>query len=323
MGNSVWKWRSVFREALSCFFSRHRYIEIETPILVCCPGMEEHLEYFETEWVNHDKQKSTYFLRSSPELHMKQALALDGLSKIYQFSKSFRNGGEFGPWHHPEFLLLEWYETEISYEAFRDQTVDLILYVQQFLFDNKIIKSKIYKNFIFLTVEEAFEKFAGIKLIDQDPELVKKARHAGNHSVQDGDDFSTAFFKIMLDQIEPRLAKLHAVMLYDYPPSQACLAKIKNHWACRFEVYLSGIEISNGFLELTDFLENKSRFQSTLIARKKAGKTIYHEDHAFYRSLQKGLPPCCGNALGFDRTLASLLGHKDLRQVVPFRSEWT
>ena len=132
------------------------------------------------------------------------------------------------------------------------------------------------ENFEKISVFEAFEKFVGIPLLDKDPELARKAVNKGLPSVRLDDDFETAFFKLMLDLVEPELAKKNAIVLYDYPASQAALAKVVDGCAKRFEVYLNGIELSNAFWELID---PKKRTDFALKAVNKSGKTGKTRDH--------------------------------------------
>ena len=117
--------RATLKSGIRKFFQDRDYLEVDAPILVPCPGTEVHLDYFESHWLDFQHKSHKLFLRSSPELHLKQAMSF-GLDKVFQLAPCFRNGGEASQWHHPEFTMLEWYESNISYEAFMDSTVDLI-----------------------------------------------------------------------------------------------------------------------------------------------------------------------------------------------------
>lgn len=321
--------RSALKKAICQFFEERGFVEIETPILVSCPGSEVHLDYFSTEWTTKDGALRPLFLRSSPELHMKQALG-DGYKKVFQLAKSFRNHsihnrGEHSAWHHPEFTKLEWYEIEISYQDFITETEDLLWFTFDLM--NTWYKKERKATLPFkkrqlrrLTVKEAFKEFAKIDLIDHDPDLASKGR--GHHilSLNKNDDFETAFFKIMLEKIEPAFEQLGGVVLYDYPPSQAALSKIEQGIARRFEFYIGRVELCNGFSELLGVKENKERFKNALEKRALIKKEPFLEDEDFYHVLEKGLPPCCGNALGLDRWLAILLGKNSIDEVIPFRN---
>ena len=315
----MWRLRHQLKSFIRSFFEARSYIEVDTPILVRCPGSEVHLDYFETNWVDADGKSTHLYLRSSPELHMKQLLSEE--NRIYQFAKSFRNNGEMSLWHHPEFLMLEWYEADVSFEKFITQSYTLISEAERFFYDSGKISNMCFQTFECFSVFEAFKEFVGIDLVDQDPNLATKAIGAGNISVKLDDDFETVFFKVMLDQIEPAFKKLKAVVLYDYPISQSALAKIGSGVSKRFEIYLHGIEICNGYDELVDVRENKARFDNTINIRKTLGKSLPPFDEYFYDALMRGVPDCCGNAMGFDRLLASLLGQNDIENILPFRQQ--
>ena len=154
--------------------------------------------------------------------------------------------------------------------------------------------------------------------MDLDPDLAKKARAKGNISCREDDDFETAFFKLMLDYVEPALSKKSAAILYDYPASQAALAKVENGRAKRFELYIDGIELSNAFLELTSYEENKKRIRDSQEQRRQLAKQEIYTDQEFLEAIKKGVPDCSGNALGFDRLLALAMGLKSIKEIVPF-----
>jgi lysyl-tRNA synthetase class 2 len=331
---------------------------VDTPLLVVCPGVEVHLGYFSSAWVDAAGREHTLFLRSSPELHMKRALAI-GLRRIFQIATCFRNGGELTPWHHPEFTMLEWYEAGIGFEAIIDQTEDLLRFTREELASSLpgSVTLRLPPRFRRLSVEEAFKEFGGLSLVDGDPGLARKACELGIPTVLEDDDFETAYFKILVERVEPGLAGLGGAVLYDYPASQAVLAKVEGGWAKRFEFYLGGVEICNGFLELTDPAENRRRIEGAYARRaellsgdasaRDKGETgrdgscsnaprpgllpvpapgslpeLAPEpapDEEFFRALEAGIPPCAGNALGFDRWLALLLGLEGIARVIPFR----
>lgn len=315
--------RQKLKEAVRSFFAARSYQEVETPIAVVCPGTEVHLQYFQTSWTDYKNNAHALYLRSSPELHMKQLLAA-GLPRIFQLATCFRNHGEQSEWHHPEFTMLEWYETGIGYHEFIDQTGALIRHcaaaMQAAIKSQGLVPATIPQPFEKKTVTEAFAVFAGITLIDQDPGLAKKAAVAGVISVNDNDDFETAFFKILIEKIEPAIASREGMILYDYPPSQAALAAVEEGVARRFEYYIGRTELSNGFKELLGEVNNRQRVQAALAARKSHGYPVPEEDEDFYQAMGSGIPVCCGNALGFDRLLAILCGKSDLSDLIPFRT---
>ncbi len=312
--------RNCLKQTMRNFFQKEGFLELDTPILVPCPGVETHLGYFKTHWMDHQHKSHVLWMRSSPELAMKRAL-VEGIPAIYQLAKSFRNEGELSPWHHPEFTMLEFYQVTKDWKGFIQLTENLIRFSCKEMAKITPVAMTGDETLHYLTVEEAFFKFAGLKLIDEDSTLAEQAKAKGVLSVQKTDDFETAFFKILLEKVEPALTQLGWVVLYDYPPSQAALARVVDGLAKRFEFYIDGVELSNGFYELCDLKENMKRIQMSNALRKNHGREVPQEDFYFYDALAKGLPECVGNALGFDRLLALILGAKDLGEVIPFRKD--
>lgn len=316
------KLRAELKAAVRDFFGARAYLEVDTPIAVVLPGTEVHLGYFKTEWRDFKGQGHDLYLRSSPELHMKQAVAL-GAERVFQMAPCFRNDGELAEWHHPEFTMLEWYEAGIPIGGFIDQTEALLRETHARLSSRLrsigrsafSLPARIER----VTVAEAFERFANIKLIDEDAGLAAKAIKAGCLSHQAKDDFETAFFKVLIEKVEPGLAALGAAVLTNYPPSQAALALVRDGKAQRFEFYVGRVELCNGFEELLDEKTNRTRIQSALARRQDLGSDVPDEDQDFYAALRRGLPPCCGNALGLERWLALLAGEPGIGALVPFR----
>ena len=302
------------------YFSQRGYLEVDTPVLTVCPGTEVHLQYFDTAWIDSAGARHRRFLRSSPELHMKRIMA-DGADRIFQLGPCFRNHGELSPWHNPEFFMLEWYESGQTYhglidetEGFLRETAEAMAHVTQ-VPPEKILPAKIER----LRVADAFWEFAKISLLDGDQDLAQKAISAGVVSVRPTDDFETSFFKILIETIEPALAKLGACVLFDYPPSQAALAVVEEGRACRFEVYIGRVERCNGFFELTGEEANRARASEAMAARQACGYEPIPVDEDFLRCMAKFSKPCAGNALGFDRWLALLTQSESLDLAFAFR----
>lgn len=310
--------RQALQEAIHTFFRSRGFLSIDTPIAVLSPGTEVHLRYFPSSWQDHSGREHPLFLRSSPELHLKQALS-QGLERVYHLGKCFRNGGELSPWHHPEFTMLEWYQSGISLPDFMGQTEELLRHAADALKGQRSGSWQLPAAVPRLSVFEAFERWAGLELVDLDPTLGARGRARGFSSLRDDDSFEDAYFKILIDVIEPQLKQLDAVFLYDYPASQCALARIEGGRAQRFELYLRGVELCNAFDELTDPLLNRQRIAGSNAQRRALGLPETQEDPDFHAALQKGLPASCGNALGFDRLLALLLGENSLDRVIPFR----
>lgn len=310
--------RAALREAFRTFFKSKDYLETDSPILVTTPGSEVHLRYFSTEWLNYDDSRKHLWLRSSPEIHMKKIASL-GYERIYEIARCFRNKGELSEWHSPEFTMVEWYNKNISFDSFIKETEALIKYCFNHLRESANLQPlNIFQR---ISMFEAFKRYCNVDLIDQDQELSIKLIENGVLSVNRNDDFETAFFKALLEKIEPELKKIPAIVVYDYPPSQAALSKIENGKAKRFEIYIKGVEICNGFQELLNPEENRKRFATTRARRKQLNYETPNEDEDFFEAmsiLNNEQIDMCGNALGFDRLLALICGKDNLNHIVPF-----
>lgn len=311
--------RLLVQQLIRQFFMAQSYQEWQTPLVVPMPGTEANLQYFSSPWQDVNGRSKERYLRSSPELHLKKVLSYSGAERIFEIGPCFRSGGELGPWHHPEFTMLEWYRLGASAASMREETLALIADVAGQLPGSLPFKAHEVPVF---TVAEAFQHFAGLTLVDGDPELALKAQQVGILSVTAHDDFETAFFKILLEKVEPALSSWPAVWLCDYPPSQAALATVEDGVARRFELYIRGVEISNGFYELTSAEANRQRIDDAHAQRERQGFCVPPVDEGFLAALDSGLPPCSGTALGVDRLHAVLLGHDSLDKVVGFRGSF-
>lgn len=311
--------RQALQTFIHRFFQARDSISVDCPIAVTAPGTEIHLNYFPTAWTDYRGSDHPLFLRSSPELHLKQALSW-GLDRVYHLGKCFRNHGELSRWHHPEFTMLEYYESGIGLDDFMQLTDDFVRQAFEVLvpFRDQQVPS-LPKTIQRLSMFEAFERWAGIPLLDRDPDLARKGLNKGYHSIRPDDDFETAYFKILLDVIEPEFCKLDAVFIYDYPASQCALAKVKDGRAQRFELYVQGVELCNAFDELLGADANRERIAQSNTERLALGKDPIPEDADFLSALQLGLKACCGNAMGFDRLLALGLGESGIENLIPFR----
>lgn len=311
--------RQTLQNFIHQFFQARNSVSVDCPIAVTAPGTEIHLNYFPTTWTDHRDAKHPLFLRSSPELHLKQALSW-GLDRVYHLGKCFRNHGELSRWHHPEFTMLEYYESGIRLSAFMQLTEDFVRQAFDALLpyrrpDAPNLPKKVER----LSMFEAFERWADLELIDGDADLAEKGIKKGYISLRKDDDFETAYFKILLDVIEPELNKLAAAFVYDYPASQSALAKVSNGRAQRFELYVQGVELCNAFDELLGVEANRERIAESNAQRLAHGKEKVPEDPDFFAALDKGLKSCCGNAMGFDRLLALGLGDEGIDAIIPFR----
>lgn len=214
------------------------------------------------------------YLHTSPEYAMKRLLSL-GIGDIYQLSHVFR-AGEVGDFHRPEFTMVEWYRLGFSFQQMINETCD---YIE--LFVGKQLREQ-------LTYREAFLTFAG-----EEP----------------GENWE----HVLTEQVEPHFTGEKLWIITHFPKDQAALAKVEGHNALRFEVYFQGLELANGYDELTDVQEHKSRFAASNQKR----KTPLEIDPEFIEALERGLPECCGVAVGFDRLMMLKLGANTITDVLP------
>jgi lysyl-tRNA synthetase class 2 len=284
------------------FFAERSFLEVETPLLVPSPGLDLHLEAFEV-----GTRFAARYLITSPEYQMKRLLA-DGYERIFQIAKCFRKG-EQGQHHNPEFTMLEWYRANAGIDDVMKDTEDLVARLTSGrvrLGDREIDTRAPIERW---TVCEAFDRLAGI---GEDETLDLAAND------------EERYFQLMVESVEPGLAALeHAVFLVDYPSSQASLARKRPgdpRVAERFELYVGGIELCNGFGELIDPVEQRARLERDRAERMARGLPVYPIDEKFVEAL-KNVPPSGGNALGIDRLAALICGGTEIRKVMAFTVE--
>ncbi len=297
---------AVVRSVRELFESRG-FVEVETPVLVPSPGLDVHLDAFA---VAPENDASPRFLSTSPEYQMKRLLAA-GHARIYQIAKAFRRD-ESGERHNPEFTMLEWYRAPADVTEIMRDTEQLVARAT----GGRVVLREggraidTLPPFERLTVADAFERFANVP----PAETFRLA----------SEDEDT-FFRLLVDRVEPRLASLaHAVFLTEYPAPMASLARKKPgdpRVAERFELYVAGVELCNGFGELTDAAEQRARLLHDQASRRARGLPVYPIDERFLASLEAGIPPCSGNALGVDRLVALALGTTVIGEVMAFSSD--
>ncbi|HID98915.1 MAG TPA: EF-P lysine aminoacylase GenX [Thiotrichaceae bacterium] len=292
----------VYKE-IRAFFDQRDVLEVETPILsgACVPDLN--IEPFYTDY--HGPNPKRLFLQTSPELAMKRLLAA-GSGPIFQICKVFRDG-EAGRWHHPEFSLLEWYRPGFNKE-------DLIEEVDVFL--QTLLHCRSAEHLRYCTV---FEHYTGLHPLDTALSVLQA--YAAQFGFPDVGqlDRDTCLQLILSHQIEPHLGQIRPTVITDFPASQAALARKRvddPEWAERFEVYVQGIELANGFYELTDPIEQRERFEADLRKRQASNLPIYPLDEAFLAALESGLPDCAGVALGLDRLLMLIAGASHIDEVL-------
>ncbi|MEZ4315678.1 MAG: EF-P lysine aminoacylase EpmA, partial [Polyangiaceae bacterium] len=286
---------ALFRTIRETFDARH-FVEVDTPALVPSPGLDIHLDAFETPGAG--------YLITSPEYQMKRLLA-GGIPRCFQLARCFRRG-EQGSRHNREFVMLEWYRAFAGMEEVIRDTEDLVRIAARELVGGSEIDVAgtvidLGPPFERLTVARAFERYAGI---DESRALAMAT------------DDEDRFFRLLVDRVEPGIARSRRpIFLTGYPASQASLARISptDPRVCeRFELYVGGVELCNGFGELTDPAEQRARFERDQAERARTNKPVYPIDQRFIAALSEGMPPAAGNALGVDRLLALCLGEPSI-----------
>lgn len=300
------------------YFERHGFLEVHTPFRVAAPGTDVYID---------PQPSGEEWLITSPEFHMKRLVAA-GYERVFQLARCHRRG-EVGLWHQPEFTLLEWYRAGATLAEVQEDTANLVLGLAHLaatsgplqtpleldaplkLDTRKLDTQKLSESgalretvpaeitlqapFAALTVRSAFAQYAGI----EDAAFLART---------DED----RYFQLFVDCVEPALSTWSTpVFLTEYPLSQAALAQPCPHdpsVAERFELYIAGVELCNGYGELTDPALQRARFEQDQRQRALRGLPALPIDEPFLQALERGMPSSCGNALGFERLLALLLG---------------
>ncbi len=288
-------------KCLRGFFDAREFMEVETPILQVCPTIDAHIHGFKVGGL---------YLHASPEFDMKKLLVA-GLPRIYQICHVFRDGDK-SSLHSPEFTMLEWYRSGADYHALMDDCVDILREVAQMLgaeeYTHKGIASNPFGAWQKISVCEAFKQYADIDLMCclNDLNGFYKSAHNMGVRVIDSDNWDDIFHSIMAEKIEPYLGVSVPTILYDYPISMASLSRKKPkdpRFAERFELYICGIELANGFSELTDAKEQRARYESEMVLKQKLYGKTYPADEDFFAALEHGMPQSAGIALGIDRLI--------------------
>jgi lysyl-tRNA synthetase class 2 len=317
--------RRAITRAMRAWFDEQGFVEVETGILQVSPGNETHLHAPRTELVGADGARATRYLRTSPEFACKKLLAA-GETKIFEFARVFRDR-ERGDLHLPEFTMLEWYRANAPYDAVMADTVVVIAHAAQatgigrFSFRGKVADP--FAEPELLSVASAFERFVGIDLlatvVDGEGDRAKLAATAkARVRITDDDTWSDIFSKLLVEHVEPNLGQGRLTVLYEYPAPEAALARAKlsdPRVAERFEVYACGVELANGFGELTDAHEQRRRFMRAMDEKQRRYGERYPLDEDFLDAVAR-MPEASGVALGFDRLVMLASGAPRVDQVV-------
>lgn len=293
---------NLFVQGVRSFFFKQDFIEVPTPSLVVCPGTEPSLDVFSTRY-KRGRDERTLFLPTSPELHLKKALA-QGFDAIFEVKSCFRNG-EVTEVHQPEFTMLEWYRAGAKLTQIQEDALGLVDYLSRL--SPGLRKPKRVQVF---KVAELFLKHTGAFLTPESTrEDYRKIAEAQGLRVRDDDSIDDLFFLIFTEKIETKFEKENLTFVIDWPPFQAALARLTpSGWGDRFEIYWQGLELANAFHELNDPAIQRARFGEDLAKKKAMGKEAVPLDEEFLESLESGMPPSAGIALGVERLFMALHG---------------
>ena len=312
--------------AIRGWFATRDFIEVDCAALQLSPGNEAHLHGFATDLIQPDGSAERRYLHTSPEFACKKLLAA-GETRIFNLGHVFRNR-ERTLTHAPEFTMLEWYRVREDYETVIADTLALVRLAAEvagteaFEWRGRLARPEAEAEW--LTVNDAFKRYAGVDLLstvsaDAMADSAALAR-ASPVSVADGDSWSDMFSRILTEEVEPNLGNDRITVLYEYPAVEAALARVCSHDARvaeRFELYACGVELANGFGELTDPHEQRRRFEAEMDVKEKIYGERYPIDEELLEALSL-MPPASGVALGLDRLIMLAAGATRIEQV-----QWT
>ncbi|HET8883085.1 MAG TPA: EF-P lysine aminoacylase EpmA [Solimonas sp.] len=312
------KARARLLAAIRAFFVERDVLEVSTPLLSRHATVDRHIESFAVSFANHESPITNHgFLQTSPEFAMKRLLAA-GSGAIWQLAPVFRVD-EQGRHHNPEFAMLEWYRPGFDHHRLMDD-------VEALLRGCGAPASGWQR----LSYRQAFEMHAGFDPHAPDAHTLRSRLAADGIAEPESltaDEIGDRDFWLdlwMSHRVGPRLGRDAPAFVYDFPASQAALARVRDEAppvAERFELFWHGIELANGFHELTDATEQQRRFESDQAWRRQRGRAVPPYDRALIAALQSGLPPCAGVALGVDRLLMLLLGKSSIDEVIAFAAD--
>lgn len=308
----VLKLRAQMLARIRGFFSEHDVLEVETPALSAAAATDPQLHSF-TVRAAAATTGTPHYLHTSPEFAMKRLLAA-GSGPIYQICHVFRDG-EVGRLHNPEFTMIEWYRVDYDYHELMDEVAGIVL--------RALAGMRTLAPTEKLTYREAFLNACGLDPHSATTREMMELAHAREIVVTGlSIDDAAGWRDLLLTQlVEPRLGRGRLTLIYDFPASAAALARVRPGEppvAERFELYLDGIELANGFQELTDAQEQRRRFDRDRTLRARCGLAEVTFDERLIAALTHSLPACSGVALGFDRLVMLATGVTSVAQTMAF-----
>jgi lysyl-tRNA synthetase class 2 len=305
--------RAKLLQAVRHFFMERGVLEVETPLLSHSSGTDPQLDFFTTEF-NIAPRQETLFLQTSPEFAMKRLLAA-GSGSIFQICKAFRNG-ESGRFHNPEFTMLEWYRVGFNLSDLMDEIAELIAFLYH---DQPPLNSSQRVSY-----QSVFERYTGLNPRIFDYSCYCAFSHERN--LPDaisicGHDHALWLDFLFSHSVQPYLGENALCMVYGYPACQSSLARINTDNSSitdRVEIFINGVELGNGYYELTDASEQEKRFDQEMQLRKLRNQPAVVKDQRLIAAMKTGLPDCSGMAIGLDRLLMILSGSSHINEVLSF-----
>lgn len=303
------RFRATIIQKIRAFFAARKVLEVDTPLMCHTSVTDPFIQSIPALFQAHPAApEERYYLQTSPEYAMKRLLAA-GSGAIYQITKAFRQG-EVGRFHNPEFTMLEWYRLAFDHHDLMDEMDELLQQVLDIDAAERISYSDLFQAYLQLDVHTATLA-----------ELSDCATQQGISLASPITDRDTWLNLLMTHCIEPQLGNDRPCFIYNFPASQAALARMTGDnppLAARFEVYYKGIELANGFHELQDANEQRARFEKNLVARQQMGLAELPIDELFISALAHGLPDCAGVALGIDRLVMLAMSCDHIAEVLSF-----
>lgn len=323
------RFRHDAMRALRSFFDARGFYEVETSQLVIAPTTEPHIDPLEVPVaLGPEVAPVPRYLRTSPELALKRMIA-GGATEVYEIGKVFRDK-ESGPFHLPEFVMLEWYRAKAGLEDIIDDLAALLVHMTNAMVGRPVLfapdgtEVDVDGTLQRASVSELFWRHAQLDLptaLDEmaagDAQALVRRVRARGYALREGANFEDAFFHVMVSVIEPAIAQGPPLVVERWPKQMAVLARLCDddpRFAGRFELYAGGLELANAFDELTDPIEQRARFEADNAEREQMGKPRLPLDEEFLRVLA-AMPPTAGIALGVDRFFLMLRGGRELGAV--------
>ena len=306
--------RAKLLHGVRSYFYQQSVLEVETPMLSTYATVDPYIDSFYSDFRPSGAGVKRCYLHTSPEFPMKRLLA-SGSGDIYSLGRVFRNG-EAGRRHNPEFTMLEWYRVGIDHHRLMDDVTGLLSSVCDYKEQRRVSYGELFEQYFAIDPHEAdCQQLAALVRERIDDNLSELTRN----------DCLDLLFSHTIEPLlgESTEEQLSGVFVYDYPESMAALARVidndkKQKVAARFELFVQGVELANGYYELAESEEQAARFQRDQAFRRSAGLEVYPYDAHLVDALASGFPDCAGVAMGLDRLHMLLAGTRDIRDVLAF-----